>query len=105
MPPPRQVVLELGEVRVRLGLEDGAVRMQVLGEDRGQGRDLLRAAEEALRERGFDLAGERGEGGRERPAEQQRPDLAPPRPGNGAAPGGRPADRPTGAGTRTAIHL
>jgi hypothetical protein len=54
-PPPRQLTLELGELRVRLALEDGAVRLQLLGEQRDAGRELLRAAADELRARGYDL--------------------------------------------------
>ena len=65
-PPPRQLTLEVGELRVRISLEDGNVRMQLLGEQREAGQHLLRDAGNALRARGFDLEGDdrgrRGEG-------------------------------------------
>jgi hypothetical protein len=54
-PPPRQLTIELGEVRVRLALEDGALRLQLLGDQRDGDRALLREAVEALAARGFDL--------------------------------------------------
>jgi hypothetical protein len=54
-PPPRQLTIELGEVRVRLALEDGALRLQLLGDQRDGDRALLREAAEALAARGFDL--------------------------------------------------
>ena len=103
-PPPRQVTLELGDVRVRVAVEDGAVRMQLLGEQRDAGRDFLRAASEALRERGFEMAGEGKGDARDRDAERQRPDLAPPRPERGFGRTGRATD-PTTAGVRAGIHL
>ncbi|MEX2505277.1 MAG: hypothetical protein WD378_10515 [Egicoccus sp.] len=99
-PPPRQVTLDLGDVRVRVAMEDGGVRMQLLGEQRDGGREFLRAAEEALRERGFDLTGDdRGEH-----AGHQRPDLAPPRPERPVGRSTRSTD-PTSTGVRPGVHL
>ncbi|MFA9446419.1 hypothetical protein [Egicoccus sp. AB-alg6-2] len=104
-PPPRRVTLELGDVRVRLSLEDGAVRMHLLGEQRDeQGREFLRAANEALRERGFSLADQGRGHARDGAPGQQRPDLAPPRPERGTARINRPVDTTT-AGVRSGIHL
>jgi hypothetical protein len=103
-PPPRQVTLELGELRVRVAVEDGAVRMQLLGEQRDAGRDFLRSAAEALRERGFEMAGEGKGDARDQDADRQRSDLAPPRPERGLGRAGRTTD-PTTAGVRAGIHL
>lgn len=55
-PPPRQLVLELGDMRVRLSLDEAGLRLQLLDENQLSQRDLLRAASEELRARGFDLA-------------------------------------------------
>ena len=81
-PPPRQLTLEVGELRLRLSLEDGNVRMQLLGDQREAGQHLLRDAETALRARGFDLQGDdrggrRGDG-RGSQHEQPTPASSPP---------------------------
>lgn len=55
-PPPRQLVLEVGDMRVRLSLDEAGLRLQLLDEGQLGQRDLLRAASEELRARGFDLA-------------------------------------------------
>lgn len=52
-PPPRVVVIDTGEVRVRIGLDAGVVRMTVLGEPSEAGEDLLREAADALEADGF----------------------------------------------------
>ena len=57
LPPPRQLVLELGETRVRLSLDEAGLRLQVLGDQSTTDRELLREAGDELRARGFDLAG------------------------------------------------
>ena len=77
MPPPRQLVLDLGDLRLRVGMEDGQVKLTVLkgGDDRAT-EELLADARDALAEQGFDLSkegeeqdddgGEQGEGQRSR---------------------------------------
>lgn len=57
-PPPRQLTLDLGEVRVRVSLDDGGLRLTQLSGNRDVGDDILREAAELLQERGFDLAGD-----------------------------------------------
>jgi hypothetical protein len=99
MPPPRQLTLEVGEARVRLGIEDGVLRVQLVGESQPEDRDLLRDVTAELRARGFDLGhgGGRGDGDGRQPEPGQQP--APP--GRGATTGaGRPsAAMPTTATT------
>jgi hypothetical protein len=73
MPPPRQLTLELGDIRLRVGMEDGQVRLTLLDGDSDAGDDLLRDAQQELAQRGFDLGdGERpgsdGDGGGEQAA-------------------------------------
>lgn len=53
-PPPRVVVIETGEIRVRVGLDAGTVRLTVLGQLSDQGEDILREAADALAAGGFD---------------------------------------------------
>lgn len=59
MPPPRQLVLELGDLRVRVGMEDGQVRLTVLAGDQQDADELLADARDALAQQGFDLSEER----------------------------------------------
>lgn len=57
-PPPRQLVLELGDLRMRIGLdEQGQVRLTLLQGDGSDGDALLGEARDALADHGFDLAG------------------------------------------------
>ena len=89
--PPRQLVMELGDMRVRLRLDEAGLRLQVLGDQTTIDRELLREASDELRSRGFDLAGggreeEPGEGGghqsaRETPPRASRQALTESRPG------------------------
>ena len=65
--PPRQLVMELGDMRVRLRLDEAGLRLQVLGDQTTVDRELLREASDELRSRGFDLAG--GGGGEEEPGQ------------------------------------
>jgi hypothetical protein len=99
-PPPRQLTLELGDLRVRLALEDGTVRLQLLGEQREAGRDLLREAAAELRARGYDL----GEGHRDGAPSDRRESATrteqPERSTRSDTPSTTPR-RPTGGG----IHL
>lgn len=57
-PPPRHLTLELGEVRIRVAVEDGQVRLSLLGDASPEGSELLEDAFAALAERGFDLEGD-----------------------------------------------
>ncbi|MFA9430927.1 hypothetical protein [Egicoccus sp. AB-alg2] len=99
-PPPRQVTLELGDLRVRVALEDGNVRLQVLGDQRDAAREFVRAATDALRERGFDLGRDQGERARDGHP-PSRPDVpAANRAGRGTA-----TTTATTAGTRPGVHL
>ena len=85
-PPPRQLTLEVGELRVRLSVEDGNVRLQLLGDQRDAGQELLRDAAAALRARGFDLQGDdRGgqHGDRRRSGSEDESPSASPRPDTG----------------------
>ncbi|WP_130649050.1 hypothetical protein [Egicoccus halophilus] len=99
-PPPREVTLEFGDFRLRVAIEDGAVRLHVLGDQRDASRELVRAAADALRERGFDLAGD-GRGGQSRSDDRDHPDGSPVSAGR-AAP--RTTDANT-AGRRPGVHL
>lgn len=85
MPPPRQLVLELGDLRVRVGMEDGQVRLTVLAGDQRDADDLLADARDALAEQGFDLA---GDGSDAADAEADDAQAVP-----GDRPGSRPVDR------------
>jgi hypothetical protein len=80
MPPPRQLTLELGEARVRLGIEDGVLRVQLIGDSQPEDRELLRAVTSELRSRGFDLGADGGRGSDRdgRGAAEQRPPGAAP---------------------------
>lgn len=74
-PPPRQMTVEVGDLRLSVTLRsDGAVRVVFLGEQ-GQplGAAWQRELADALADRGFDLA--RQDGGRG----QAAPDDEPPR--------------------------
>lgn len=92
-PPPRQVTLELGDARVRVSVEQGQVRLTLLGDHAEDAAELLRDAADALAERGFDLGGDRTRGG----SHDERDDLVVPRSG-GAARG--PVRRSTEEGLR-----
>jgi hypothetical protein len=81
MPPPRQLTLEVGDARVRLGIEDGVLRVQLVGESQPEDRDLLRDVTAELRSRGFDLG--RGDGDGRQPGPGQQPTS----PGRGAPTG------------------
>lgn len=59
-PPPRQLTLELGEIRLRVSMEDGHVRLSLLDGDGEAGDELLRDAEQELAQRGFDLGDDAG---------------------------------------------
>lgn len=86
-PPPRQMTVEVGELRLSVSLRgEGAVRVVVLG-DQGQalGSDWGRDLADALAERGFDLEHPDG-GGR-----HFESDDTPPRPD-----GGKSAATPVG---------
>jgi hypothetical protein len=77
-PPPRRLTLDLGDVRVRVAVEDGGVRLTVVGGDRAAGDALTDEAAEALLARGFDLAGDRSGGDRDgRPGSQDPASAAP----------------------------
>lgn len=68
MPPPRQLTIDLGEVRVRVAMEDGQVRLTILEGDAESADDLLQDARDELTQRGFDL----GADGDERPGSDAR---------------------------------
>lgn len=69
-PPPRVVVIDTGEIRVRLGLDAGTVRMTVLGPLGETGEELLREAADALEAGGFGTELDRGADGEERDGER-----------------------------------
>lgn len=55
LPPPQRLTVDLGEVRIRVSLEDGQVRMAVIDGDGDVGDELLQDARDELAQRGFDL--------------------------------------------------
>jgi hypothetical protein len=59
-PPPRHLTLELADGRLRVAIEDGQVRLSLLGERGEDASRFLDDARAALEERGFDLGGNRG---------------------------------------------
>jgi hypothetical protein len=107
MPPPRSLVLELGEMRVRLSLDEAGLRLQLLGDQQAD-RDLLQEAGEELRARGFDLTQEHGDGASDGPSTDEHQTTH----GDGDAPTGRPsapgmtaAPTSTSAAADTALRL
>ena len=73
--PPRQLTLDLGELRVRVAMEEGQVRLSVLDGDARDGEELLEDARRALTEQGFDLGGDgEGSGG---DTDDDRPSASP----------------------------
>lgn len=97
--PPRQLTVELGEVRLRMALEDGVLRVQLLGDGAESGDErLLENVRDELRARGFDLGDEHegtnaGDGDR----------GADPR--GEHAPAGGPSARARGRATTTTPHV
>lgn len=97
--PPRQLTVELGEVRLRMALEDGVLRVQLLGDGAESGDErLLEDIQDELRARGFDLedehaGGNAGDGDR----------GADPR--GEHAPAGGPSARAHGRATTTTPHV
>jgi hypothetical protein len=61
-PPPRVVVIETGEIRLRVGLDAGIVRLTVLGTLGAAGEEVLREAADALETGGFGTELDRGHG-------------------------------------------
>ncbi len=59
-PPPRSLTIEVGDVRLRVVVEEGQVRLAVLGERTRAGDELLEASQQELTQRGFDLGSGRG---------------------------------------------
>ena len=86
--PPRQLTLDLGELRVRVAMEEGQVRLSVLDGDARDGEELLEDARQALAGQGFDLGGD---------AEHADADGDDDRPGAAA---GEPTDRSRTRGRR-----
>ena len=70
LPPPRQLTIDLGDVRVRVAMEDGQVRLTLLEGDGESAEELLEDARDQLAQRGFDLSGD----GDERPGAEGRSD-------------------------------
>lgn len=93
-PPPRQLTLELGENRLRVSVEDGQVRLSLLGQDDADATRLLEEARAALEERGFDLGGDRRGDGTAQDGQDGRD------PGAGGPVPGRSSSRPATAGLR-----
>ena len=58
LPPPRQLTVDLGEVRLRVSMEDGQVRLTLLEGDGESADELLEDARDELSQRGFDLGGD-----------------------------------------------
>jgi hypothetical protein len=76
-PPPRVVVIESGELRVRVGLDAGIVRMTVLGEATEAGDDLLHEAAAALEAQGYGTELDRSSSGGEEPPQHDDRDATP----------------------------
>lgn len=98
-PPPRVIVIETGEMRVRVGLDAGTVRLTVLGHLDEAGEEILREAADALEAGGFGTE-------LDRPASDGR---GQPRDGDGdrtprSAPTGPATARPA-ARTRSGLQL
>lgn len=74
-PPPRQLTLDLGDHRLRVALEDGQVRLSLLGKDGDEASRFLEQARSELASRGFDMAGDRGN----QRGPDQRPEASEPR--------------------------
>lgn len=56
--PPRQLTLDIGEVRIRVAMDEGQLRLSLLDGDMREGEELLEDARQELAERGFDLEGD-----------------------------------------------
>jgi hypothetical protein len=96
-PPPRVVVIETGEIRVRIGLDAGTVRLTVLGPLAEAGEEILREAADALEAGGYGTELDRGAADGDGD-DRSRRDQEPTRP-TAAAPA-RPPARP-----RTGLQL
>jgi hypothetical protein len=59
-PPPRQITLELGDARVRVALDDGQVRLSVVGPANEAVEKWLEETRAALAQHGFDLGQQAG---------------------------------------------
>lgn len=80
MAPPRQLTVDLGEHRLRIGLEDGALRLALVDGEPTAGEDFLRDARDELVAQGFDLdEGDHPDPSHQQPAAEEapRPELAP----------------------------
>lgn len=100
LPPPRHLVLELGELRVRLSLDDAGLRLQLLDDVQAGDQDLLREASEQLRNRGFDLADGEADDSSSRAANQLAEAAR-----DEATAGNVPAPTPAAARPDTALRL
>ena len=75
-PPPRQITLELGDARVRVALDDGQVRLSVLGPGNEAVEKWLEETRAALTQHGFDLGQQAGERRDEQADGDQPPAMA-----------------------------
>ena len=75
-PPPRQITLELGDARVRVALDDGQVRLSVLGPGNEAVEKWLEETRAALTQHGFDLGQQAGERTDEQADGDQPPAMA-----------------------------
>jgi hypothetical protein len=100
LPPPRHLVLEVGELRVRLSLDDAGLRLQLLDDAQAADQDLLREASDELRSRGFDLADGEADDSSSRAANQLAEAAR-----DEATAGTAPASEPAAARPDTALRL
>jgi hypothetical protein len=68
-PPPRHLTLELADGRLRVAIEEGQIRLTLLGERGEDASRFLDDARAALEERGFDLSGNQGSDDQDDPRE------------------------------------